>query len=218
MTKYTVILVVCFLACFSIYPEVSIFSELKKEVDLTVKNVVYGEKALEIEFEIKNVSENDIWVCASDFFDEMSVKNEVPVLRTIEENGGWIKIEFVSLKFDNVIEMSTEPRSIWTKYQKLKSGEVLKRKVVLSSPITEENDDKYSYLKPSKNKILSEKVQDIHLIVGYHSEDLNKIENCCDRRSQKSMDICELTLKCAKNNPEKIMSKRFHRKQKKIKE
>ena len=63
MIKYTVILAACLLAYFSIYSEVSIFSELKKEVDLTVKNVVYGEKALEIEFEIKNVSENDIWVC-----------------------------------------------------------------------------------------------------------------------------------------------------------
>lgn len=186
-----------------------IASEIKNEIELDVKKVVYSEKALEIEFEVKNLSKADIWVCASELLKEIATNMEVPIFRTIELNGGWIKIELISLIQDghDVLFEGKEP---WTRYRKLKSGETLKKKIVLLNPITEENDDKYAYSKPCKNTILSTEIKNIKLVIGYYTENIN-INNCCSKEISKNPDICEFSFFCAQKNREKKITSSIYR-------
>lgn len=189
-------------------------STSKDEIQLTVTNVVYGEKALTIEFELKNLSKNPIWICESDYSPEIPIEKIVPVFRTIEENGGWIKLEFISFIMDGH-EIFFEGSPTRTKFKKITSGEILKRKVVIPSPIKEDNDDRYSYFKPCKNTIKAEKIEHLSIVVQYYLKDVSKIKGCCQLPKNQLKDICMLDFYCGQKEPGKKISTTIYREIKK---
>jgi hypothetical protein len=138
-----------------------------KNILFQVGEVTRKNKALEVEYMVRNMTANDIWICEST--DWKSCLNfQSTVIR--EDKTIIIKIKSVVVPSNVFLE---EP--IFARYRKIPPGESLKFTLNMKFPI-------YDYSPLKSNKKTSINLDDTSLIrleIGFFKRNLEQINDCC---------------------------------------